>query len=47
MQDDAYVSLTHLQVSMVCYDSVLTGPTEPSSVGPATTWNAYQWRWTS
>jgi ABC-type transport system substrate-binding protein len=46
MQDDAYVTLTHLQASVMCYDSALTGPTEPSSVGPATTWNVFQWRWT-
>jgi hypothetical protein len=47
MQDDAYVTLTHLQAAVTAYDSALTGPAEPSSVGNAETWNVYQWRWSS
>ncbi len=47
MQDEAYVTLTHLQAAITAYDSALTGPAEPSSVGNAQTWNAYQWRWAS
>ena len=47
MQSDAYVTLTHIQPTVMAYNGSLTGPLQPSSVGPANTWNAFQWRWTS
>ncbi len=45
MQDDAMVTLTHLQPEVMAYRSGLTGIQQPSVVGTSSFWNIWEWRW--
>jgi peptide/nickel transport system substrate-binding protein len=46
MQDDAMVTLTHLQPDIMAYRSGLQNVQQASVVGVSSFWNIWDWRWT-
>src|SRR5581483_9360064 len=47
MQDDAVVTLTHLQPDVIAYGEGLVGPLQPALVGTSDMWNLWEWHWSS
>ncbi len=45
MQDDAMVTLTHLQPDIMAYRTGLQGVQQASVVGVSSFWNVWEWRW--
>jgi peptide/nickel transport system substrate-binding protein len=45
MQDDAMVTLTHLNADVMAYSAGIVGPQEQAVVNTSRIWNVWEWRW--